>query len=381
MVDVRDGRYVANPVVIVRGERIDTVGSNLPIPVGAKVVDLGNLTLLPGLIDSHSHLLKNNALHDGPSLILDVTIENTTTRALRAVRMAREDLEAGITTVRDVELGNQGDVALRDAIESGYVIGPRILACTRALSPAGGQFPRLASESQALVEREYVPISGVEEAKKAVRQAIYYGADCIKVIVDAGGLLISPEEMAAIVGEAHRYGKTVAAHATSEAAIKIAADAKVNSIEHGFGLNEELAKLMSANGVFLVPNDYPVEVYLMGIPRTPEQRRESEAGYRGFTRNMRKRLAIAARPHLDRVGRTGGHARASRRSRRTGPRSGGCPGTGAGRPDRSSQLCGTGAPGGRTGTRRGAASAGTAAGTGRRRNAAARQTPVPHSAR
>jgi imidazolonepropionase-like amidohydrolase len=224
MLDVRTGRYVANPVLIVRGERIDSVGVGLAIPPGARVIDLGDLTVLPGLIDSHSHLLKNNnpRFFDGPSMLLDVTVGNTTTRALRGAAMARQDLEAGITTVRDAgNSGVNGDVALRDAIDAGYVVGPRIVACTRALSPAGGQFPRLGAESQRLVEAEYVPVSGADEARKAVRQAIADGADCIKVIVDAGDITMSREELDAIVAEARRHGKTVAAHAVSEAAIRV----------------------------------------------------------------------------------------------------------------------------------------------------------------
>jgi imidazolonepropionase-like amidohydrolase len=296
LLDVRAGRYIENPVVVVRGERIESVTANGQLPAGARLIDLGDATLLPGLIDAHSHLLKNNTprFFDGTNLVRDVTVENTATRVLRGAAMAREDLEAGITMVRDAgNSGINGDVALRDAIENGYVPGPRIVACTRALSPIGGQLPRLPSENQALVENEYVPVSGADEARKAVRQAIYYGADCIKVIVDAGDLLLSREELEAIVAEAHRYGRTVAAHATSEAAIRVATDARVNSVEHGFSLTEDLAKRMAASGVFLVPNDYPVEVYLMGVPRTPEQRRESEQAYRGFTVRMRKRLATA----------------------------------------------------------------------------------------
>jgi len=298
LLDVKAGRYVDNPVVVVRGERIESVTSGGPLPGGARVIDLGDATLLPGLIDAHSHLLKNNAprFFDGNNLVRDVTSENTATRVLRGAAMAREDLEAGITTVRDVgNSGINGDVALRDAIENGYVPGPRIMACTRALSPTGGQFPRLASESQELIEREYVPVNGADEARKAVRQAIYYGADCIKVIVDAGPLVMSREELDAIVTEAHRYGRTVAAHAASEAAIRVATEAHVNSIEHAFALQEDLARSMATNGVFLVPNDYPLDVYLMGVPRTPEQRRESEQQYRWFTTRSRNRLAVAVR--------------------------------------------------------------------------------------
>jgi imidazolonepropionase-like amidohydrolase len=145
-----------------------------------------------------------------------------------------------------------------------------------------------------LIEQEYVQISGAEEARKAVQQALYDGADCIKVIVDAGPLTLSLEEMKAIVEEAHRAGKTVAAHAVSELAIQTAAEAGVNSIEHGFSLQEEQARLMAAKGVFLVPNDYLTEVYLMGnLYQTPADRKATEAGYGGFAQWIRKRLMIA----------------------------------------------------------------------------------------
>jgi len=297
MLDVRSGQYVMHPVILIRADRIEAVGPALPVPAGTQIIDLGDATLLPGLIDSHTHLLKKNnpRFFDGPSLLLDVTEMSTTERALRGVKMGQEDLEAGITTVRDVgNSGINGAVALREAIDAGWVVGPRVVACTRALAPKGGQFPQLSSEGQQLIEQEYVQISGVEEARKAVRQALYDGADCIKVIVDAGPLTLSLEEMKEIVEEAHRAGKTVAAHAVSERAIQTAAEAGVNSIEHGFSLNEAQARLMAAKGVFLVPNDYLTEVYLMGnLFQTPEDRKASEAGYGGFAEWIRKRLAIA----------------------------------------------------------------------------------------
>ena len=140
LLDVRAGRYIENPIVVVRGERIESVTSKGQPPAGARVIELGDATLLPGLIDAHSHLLKNNEprFFDGTNLVRDVTIENTATRVLRGAAMARQDLEAGITTVRDAgNSGINGDVTLRDAIENGYVPGPRIVACTRALSPVG----------------------------------------------------------------------------------------------------------------------------------------------------------------------------------------------------------------------------------------------------
>ena len=125
-------------------------------------------------------------------------------------------LEAGFTTVRDLgNSGVDGAIALRDAIAAGWVSGPRIAAAGRALSPVGGQFQRLTPEAQALiVSQEYVPVDGTEEARRAVRQAVYEGADWIKVIVNVGPRVLSSEELRAIVDEARRLGKPVAAHAT-----------------------------------------------------------------------------------------------------------------------------------------------------------------------
>ena len=141
MIDPKSGNVMQNPVMVVQGGRIASVGANAAIPAGAKVIDLGNLTLLPGLIDAHTHLLQNYRGElggDDPNMILTVATMSTAKRALLGAKMGREDLEAGITTVRD--LGNSGfggDVALRDAINAGWVVGPRIRAATRAL--AGGR--------------------------------------------------------------------------------------------------------------------------------------------------------------------------------------------------------------------------------------------------
>ncbi len=185
--------------------------------------------------------------------------------------MAREDLEAGFTTVRDLgNSGFNGDVALREAIEAGWVVGPRIVASTRALSAAGGQFGSLAPEAQKLVEQEYVAISGVEEARRAVRQAIYDGADCIKVIVNTGPRVVSPEEMRVIVEEAHRVKKKVAAHADGDQATRIAALAGVDSIEHAYIVPDDVLKIMAEKHIFLVPTDFPAVDNYATPPVPPE---------------------------------------------------------------------------------------------------------------
>ena len=288
-----------NPVVVVQGGRIASVGANAAIPSGAKVVDLGSLTLLPGLIDAHTHLLQNYRGElggDDPNMILTVTTMSTAKRALLGAKMGREDLEAGITTVRD--LGNSGfggDVALRDAINAGWVTGPRIRAATRAISAAGGQFGTVQPETQKIIEQEYAVVSTVDEARRAVRQAFYDGADLIKVIVNTR--VVSLDEMNAIVEEAHRVGRTVAAHAIGDTATRIAAEAGVTSIEHAYTIPDEVLRMMAQKGIYLVATDYPAEFYVSAFASslTPEQQRRQREGATQFAKSNADRLMRAVR--------------------------------------------------------------------------------------
>jgi imidazolonepropionase-like amidohydrolase len=231
-------------------------------------------------------------------MVLTVAAMGTVRRALLGAAMGREDLQAGITTVRDLgNSGLNGDVALRDAINEGWVEGPRIRASTRALSAAGGQFGGLAAEAQKIIDQEYVVISGVEDARRAVRQAFYDGADLIKVIVNTGPRVVSLEEMKVIVDEAHRVNKTVAAHAIGDLATRIAAEAGVNSIEHAYTIPDDVLKIMAEKKIYLVPTDYLASVYLNFAPAnmTAEQRKRQEAGVAGFTKGSRDRLARAVK--------------------------------------------------------------------------------------
>lgn len=260
LIDVRTGNTIPNAVVLIEGDRIKAVGSNLAVPPGARSVDLGNVTLLPGLIDAHTHLLHQYYREfgdDNANRIIEAAQVGAAKRALLGAKLAREMLEAGFTTVRDLgNSGVNGDVALRDAISAGWVIGPRVFASTRALAPVGGQFQILTPEAQMLVEREYVQISGVEEARRAVRQAIFDGADCIKVIVNSGPRVLSLAELKVVVEEAHRAGRRVAAHATDgDSAALIAAEAGVDSIEHAYTISEKVLNLMAEKKIFLVPTD------------------------------------------------------------------------------------------------------------------------------
>lgn len=301
MLDVRSGAVISNAVVLIENGIIVDAGDKVTIPAGTETIDLGSAMLLPGLIDAHTHLLQNYDPKyggDDPNMILTVTQLGTTKRALLGAAMGREMLEAGFTSVRDVgNSGWNGDVALRDAIRAGWVVGPRMIVSTRALSAAGGQFGNVSAETQKLIEQEYAVISGVEQARQAVRQAAYDGADCIKVIVSTGPRLVSLEEMKVIVEEAHRVGMKVAAHAIGDQATRIAADAGVDSIEHAYTVPDDVLKMMAEKKIFLVPTDYPAEFYFDAFPppagATAEQLKQFSDGAKQFAEANHKRLARA----------------------------------------------------------------------------------------
>jgi len=303
MLDVKSGNILSNAVVLIEGGRIVEFGAGILIPAGTETVELGDATLLPGLIDAHTHLLQNyNSQYGGddPNMILTVTQLGTTRRALLGAAMGREMLEAGFTTVRDLgNSGLNGDVALRDAIRSGWVIGPRMVVSTRALAAAGGQFGTTSAETQKIIEQEYVVVSGVEEARRAVRQAFYDGADCIKVIVNTGTRVLSLEEMKVIVDEAHRVNRKVAAHAIGDLATRISVEAGVDSIEHAYTIPDDVLQMMAQKKIFLVPTDYPAEFYSSTFPpavgSTPEQIRQQNEGAKQFAASNQQRLARAVK--------------------------------------------------------------------------------------
>jgi imidazolonepropionase-like amidohydrolase len=227
-----------------------------------------------------------------------VATQSTAERALLGVKLGREDLEAGITTVREVgNSGVNGDVALRRAIQRGWVPGPRMVTSTRALAAQGGQLGTLTPAAQELIEQEYVIVRGPESARQAVRQALYDGAGCIKVIVNGSPANVTLDEMKAIVDEAHTAGVKVAAHAIGDKATRIAADAGVDSIEHAYVVPDDVLKTMVEKHIFLVPTDGTLKTFVDMSFGTREpsdnERAEHEKEYAPFVKQEQERLRRA----------------------------------------------------------------------------------------
>lgn len=305
LLDVRTGKYLENQAVLVSGGDIVMVGPFKTLQAKepqARVIDLGAAFLLPGLIDCHTHLLQNydpKLGGDDPNMTLTVARLSPASRALLGAKLGSEDVQAGITAVRDLgNSGVNGDVALRDAIRAGWVDGPRMAVSTRALSAAGGQLEQLQPAAQSLVAQEYAVVATPAAAREAVQQAFYDGADLIKVIVNTGPRIIAPDTMKAIVDEAHRVHRKVAAHAIGDDATRIAADAGVDSIEHGYIIPDDVLKTMAAKHIYLVPTDYPLDTYMamLGIVASPEEQKEREGDVKRLEHANHDRLqrALAA---------------------------------------------------------------------------------------
>ena len=272
LLDVRAGAYRANQGLWVEAGRIKQVGAfdavRAAAPRDIAIVDLGTAAVMPGLIDVHAHLLAamDPATAASDNLVQTLTTQSAARRALTGASMARQMVEAGFTTVRNVgHSGPDGDVALRDAIANGLVPGPRIVAAARKLSPIGGQALPVQGIAQSIVDVDFLPIGSPEEGRRAVLQNLRAGADVIKVVVDDWPRVIADDALKAAVDEAHRVGVRVAAHATTRVGIQTAIDAGVDSIEHGDEATDQQFAAMKAKRIVFVPTIWPRE--LLPIPR------------------------------------------------------------------------------------------------------------------
>lgn len=289
LLDVRTGTYLNNAAVWIEGDTIKEVGAASDIqsraPKTAKVIDLGPATMLPGLIDCHTHIMARVPEGDD-GYIINLATKSQAFRALEGAYNARITLQAGYTTIRDVESEGSGyaDVALRDAIRQGLAEGPRMLVSTRAIAAVGQYNPFGVSPDLHDFPTGAQMISGVEDARRAVREQIGYGADWIKVYADWKEPTLTIDEMRVIVEEAHRQKRKVAAHATTPEGIKNALTAGVDSIEHGHRANREDLEMMKQRGVFLVPTvgvvDYNIDKHRPGM--SPQQQKMVDAFLQGI---------------------------------------------------------------------------------------------------
>ncbi len=300
LIDGRGGAVVSPAVIVVRGNRIESI--DVAIPAGAQTIDLGDMTLLPGLIDAHTHILLQG---DVTSADYDEQLfrESMPYRALRASRAVRIALDHGFTSLRDVETEGAmyTDVDVKRAINNGIIPGPRLFVSTRAMSLTGGYGPSGYSPEVTYPMGVQI-VDGVESARKAVREQIAHGADWIKVYADRSyfvqkdGTLSSiptftAEEMKAIVDEAHRLRHRVAAHAMARPGIENALNAGIDSIEHGIAIPDDLLDMMAAKGVYLCPTLTVTEYVAPGRggvwAKIPQYHRDS------FQRALRKGVKIA----------------------------------------------------------------------------------------
>jgi imidazolonepropionase-like amidohydrolase len=300
LLDVRKGSYLENAGIWIERGRIREVGLASQVgahaPKNSEIVDLSRATVLPGLIDCHTHLLARFASTPN-GYLLGLATKSQAFRALEGAANARATLNAGFTTVRDVENEGSGyaDVALRDAIQQGLVVGPRMQVATRAIAAVGQYNPFGVSPDLIDFPTGAQMVSGAEDARRAVREQIGHGADLIKIYADWQHPTLTVEEMHVVVEEAHKQGLKVAAHATTPEGIKNAVRAGVDSIEHGHRADRQALEMIKEKGIFLVPTvgviDETVEK-LRSEAVTPEQRQRLETFLRGIEQEVQEAMSL-----------------------------------------------------------------------------------------
>ena len=295
-------------VIVVRGNRIESVGASSALPAGAEVIDLSRATVLPGLIDCHTHLFLQGEDPAEGGYDIQLLKHGLAFRAARATVSARRALEQGFTTIRDLETegAGYGDVGIKEAVEAGYIPGPRIVPSGRAISTTGGYpLEGYAPELLALPKGVQI-VDGPVEARKAAREQLDHGAEWVKVYMThrswvgpKGELRSQPtltvEELKAVVDEAHGWGRKVACHAYSGEGLRRALEGGCDSIEHGLDLDEATVRQMVKQGTWYCPTLAAYYSYWEpeGTPGGQRDRKRAEVHGPSFQRAMRAGVKIA----------------------------------------------------------------------------------------
>ena len=259
IIDVKNDKQLDNPVVIVQKNRIADIRYDNNYPDSAIVIDLKGYSLLPGLIDVHTHILAGVDDYNK-----DLYENSPSYRALRAAHHLSISLQNGFTTLRDVCTEGAGfaDIDISRAIDSGFIIGPRVIPSGKGIAATGRYVPFLKQQNwEADLASGTQYATGIDECTKAVREQVSRGVKWIKLFSDWGTPTFNYEEIAAVVSEAKKYNVPVAAHATSKEAIRMAILAGVRSIEHGDGFNDSLIRLAVKNDVYWSPTITVLEYY------------------------------------------------------------------------------------------------------------------------
>ncbi|RRA98837.1 amidohydrolase family protein [Larkinella rosea] len=281
-----------NQDILIENGVITQVGNKLRKPSGARVIDLGRCTVTPGLMDAHTHLLihqkqTQNGLADASKVPADERIR-------QGLGFAKENLEAGFTTVRDV--GNSGqylDVRLQKLLNSGQEPGPDLHVSGPIISPPGGQFGKLFPADSFVINQEYRVVRGVQDAEAAVMEHVAHGVNVIKVAMNTDKRVLAPDEIAVIVKTAHRNQLPVTAHATTDESARDAVLAGVDGIEHGYSLSDSTLALMSQRGTYLVPTDMSRQNALKMVIGIGMKGKEGEEYANGFLNSVHDRLKRA----------------------------------------------------------------------------------------
>jgi imidazolonepropionase-like amidohydrolase len=257
VLDPETGKTKSNQIILVEGRKIKEIGGDVKIPANATIVDLSKSTVMPGLFDAHTHLCMTVQPQRDAGNYFFTTLQDTNAfRAIEGVANGQAMLQSGFTTVRDVgNAGNYADTALRHAIDSGIVMGPTMVNAGIIIAPYGGQF-HLQPEKKDLGTPEYSFADTRDEMRKSIRQNIHFGATVIKIVVDDQRYIYSIDDIRYMIAEAHASGLKLAAHCWTHAGAHNAAEAGVDSIEHGFQMTDEDLELAKKNNVTLVGTEF-----------------------------------------------------------------------------------------------------------------------------